>query len=209
MVRRAMLAAAAAGLALSVVGVQVASAGPPIAGTGTVSCTFIGKAKIKPALIIGGTVSPVNTKLGGTLTCTSGTGDGATVTGGKVKGLITNPGPNANDCLGLASGLPGFTATVKWKVAKGAPAKLLPTTVTFSAGTAGDINLAGPGGSIELTIHGVGAAGGSFLGNTITVVADTDQTLTAFTTACTPPSKGLKGFTFTALNAPSTVTVSP
>ncbi|MDX2170163.1 MAG: hypothetical protein SF182_24035 [Deltaproteobacteria bacterium] len=181
-------------------------AGPPIAGVGTVSCTFVGKAKIKPKLIIGGTTSPVVTKLGGKLTCSGGTLDGATVIAGKVKGLITNPGPNANDCLGLAAGLPAFTATVKWKVSPGSP-KLLPSTVNFAAGGPGDINLAGPGGSIALTINGVGAAGGSFVGSPIVAVAVTDETLAAFTTACTPPSKGLKGFAFTGLNAPSTVDV--
>jgi hypothetical protein len=66
--------------------------------------------------------------------------------------------------------------------------------------------LAGPNGSIQITLSGVTAAGGSFVGNPVTAVATTDETLTEFTDACTsPPGKGLKKFNFTGLNGPSTI----
>ncbi len=197
----------AAGVAAALMG-TAALAAAPVAGSGTVTCSFVGKAKIKPALIIGGTLTPVTTKLKGKLTCTAGTADGATIASGKVKGVITNTAADANDCLGLAtSGLPAFDADVKWKVTPGSP-KLSNTTVNFAATPPGNINLAGPGGSIQLTLNGVGAAGGSFAGNPIVAVATTDQTLSDFTTACTPPSKGLKQFTFTGVNGTSTLSVN-
>ncbi len=203
MIRRIALAAGAAGFALSLVGAQVASAAAPMAGTGTVgTCTFTGKAKIKPKLINGGTTTPVITKLKGTLSnCTGGSGDGATVTSGKVKGQITSA--NNNDCAGLAvNGLAPFTASIKWKVSPGSP-KLLPTTVNFAASPPSAINLLGPNGSIQITLTGVNAAGGSFVGNPVSSTATTDEKLADFLTAC--GAKGLKGFTFTGVNGPSTL----
>jgi hypothetical protein len=110
----------------------------------------------------------------------------------------------SNDCNSLAmTGLPAFNATIKWKVAKGTQ-KLLPTTANFVATPPSGLNLSGPGGSIVITINGTDQAGGSFSGNAVTVSADTDQTVTDFVNAC--GGKGLKGFTFTGVNAPSTVT---
>ena len=214
MLKKFGIAGAALALTLATVG-GAAWAAAPIAGVGTTgTCLFTGKAQIKPALIIGGTQTGGVTKVGGklgtkTTPCSGGTGDGSGIIAGSVKGVI-GPGTGSNDCLALATtGLDPFKLGVKWKGSKGSP-KLDPTTIAVAATPPGAINLAGPGGSIQITLTGTGAATDakgkpqSFVGNTFTSVATTDQTLTDFTTACTPPAKGLKGFTFTGLNGPST-----
>ena len=215
---RIVLGTMAASLTGALIFAGAASAGG-VAGTGSVgTCAFTGKAKIKPALIIGGTETPVTTKVAGKLgaktkakiACSGGTGDGATVVGGTVKGVINSTG--TNDCLALATvGLASFPVTIKWNVTKGSP-KLFPTTWNVAATPPGAINLAGPGGSIQITLTGTGAATDakgkpqSFVGSTITSVATTDETLTDFTAACTPPAKGLKAFNFNGINGPSTLT---
>jgi hypothetical protein len=213
--KKLAIAGSAFALLFSTVGADAASALAPIAGVGHPgSCAFLGKASIKPALIAGGTTTPVKTKVSGSLgkvtPCSGGSGDGAGVVAGSVKGLITSTG--TNDCLALATvGLPAFSISVKWKTSKTSP-KLDPTTIDVAPTPPGAINLAGPNGSIQITLSGTGAATDakgkpqSFVGNTFSMVATTDQTLAAFTTACSPPSKGLKGFSFTGLNGPSTFT---
>jgi hypothetical protein len=214
MLKKFGIAGAALALTLATVG-GAAWAAAPVAGVGHPgTCVFTGKAQIKPALIIGGTqtggVTKVSGKLGTKTTlCSGGSGDGSGVISGTIKGAI-GPGTGTNDCLNLATaGLDPFSLAIKWKGAKGSP-KLDPTTLAVAATPPGAINLAGPGGSIEITLTGTGAATDakgkpqSFVGNAFTSVAITDQTLTSFTTACTPPSKGLKGFTFTGLNGNST-----
>lgn len=207
MIRKSGLVATATVLMAMAVGSGIAHAGAPLIGVGTAgSCVLTGKASIKPALIFGGTVTPVNTsfklKLGTKTTlCSGGTGDGAGVISGAVKGAIHSTG--TNDCTSLgAVGLDPFDLSIKWKLTKGSP-KLAPTTIHIAATPPSAINLAGPGGSIQITLTGTGTAGGSFAGNTFTAVATTDELLTGFATAC--GTKGLKSFSFTAVNGPSTI----
>ena len=213
--KKLAITGAALALTVATVGAGTAFAAAPVAGTGsTGSCLFTGKAQIKPAIVIGGTIPGGPTKVGGklgtkTTPCSGGTNEGATLASGSVKGVI--PAAATNDCLALATvGLNPFSLGVKWKTDKGA-AKVLPSTINVAATPPGGINLAGPGGSIQITLTGTGAATDakgkpqSFVGNAFTTVATTDQTLADFTTGCTPPSKGLKGFTFTGVNGPSTL----
>ncbi len=202
----------ATALVVVVVSATTASAGG-IAGLGTPGvCPLISTLKLKPAWILGGFATSSSGKIGGKLgtkltPCSGGVGDGAGVIGGTIKAVFSS---TSNDCLNITAGLPAFTATLKWKVSKGAQ-KLLPTTLMFAATPPGAINLAGPGGSIQMTLTGTGASvdakgrPASFAGNTFTAVLTTDETLTDFTTACIPPSKGLKGFHFTGVNGPSTL----
>ena len=215
MFKKIAITTAALALTVGTVGATAAFAAAPVAGTGsTGSCVFTGKAAIKPAIVIGGTAPGGPTKVSGklgtkTTPCSGGTNEGATLASGSAAGVI--PAAATNDCLALATvGLNPFNITAKWKTDKGA-AKLLPSTIAVAATPPGGINLAGPGGSIQITLTGTGAATDaknkpqSFVGNAFTVVATTDQTLTDFTTGCTPPSKGLKGFTFTGKLGPSTL----
>lgn len=182
--------------AFSMMSAHSAFAGGKINGTGTVSCTFLGKAKIKPALTLSGGPTAVSTKIKGALSGCSGTGDGMSISVGKVKGLVAG---TTNACAALGTdGLEGFDATVKWKGSE----KLNASTVHFAATPPSSINLAGPGGSIQITLNGTMDAMGSFPGQAVVAVVDTDQTLTDFTTACS--GKGLKSFTFTAVHATST-----
>jgi hypothetical protein len=172
-------------------------------GTGSVNCTFLGKAKIKPALTLAGGASSVTTKIKGALSSCTGTGDGGSISAAKIKGLIAG---TTNACASLGtSGLPAFDASVKWKGSE----KLNSSLAHFAATPPSGINLAGPNGSIEITLTGTfdtndakGNPGGSFGSQAFTAVVDTDQTLTDFTNSC--GGKGLKSFTFTAVNAPST-----
>ena len=80
---------------------------------------------------------------------------------------------------------------------------LAPTTIHIAATPPSAISLAGPGGSIQITLTGTGAAGGSFAGNTFTAIATTDEHVADFATAC--GAKGLKSFSFTGVNGPSTI----
>jgi len=195
---------------------HVATAGG-LVGTGSVGlCDFTGKQKLKPPFLIGGTSTPVTTKLTGKLgaktklkvACSGGSGDGAHVIGGTLKAVNTSAAPN--DCLGLVSvGLPSFTVVIKWKVAKGTP-KLAPTTWNVAATPPANVNLSGPNGAIQFTLTGTGAATDvkgkpqSFAGSTMVGIGTTDETLTDFVTACTPPASGMKAFNFTGVNGPST-----
>ncbi len=204
MIRRLALVASVAALGFSTIGVEAAHAAAPIAGTGTVgTCTLTAKAKIKPGLVFGGVLTPVTTKFSGKLSgCAGGTGDGANVTGGTVKGTITSASPN--DCLGLAvTGLAAFDVTIKWKTAPATP-KLLPTTTHIAPTPAANIVI---GTWITITLTGTNdpAPTGSFASNAVTATANTDETAATFAAACATP-KGLKAFTFSGLNAPSTIT---
>ena len=186
-----------AGVAVATLMSSVPANAGGILGVGTVgSCSFAGKAKIKPGLVLGGTVTPVVTKVSGKLSgCTGGTGDGSGVVSGKVKGVITSTG--TNDCLALATvGLAGFDLNVKWKSTS---AKLLASTIHVAATPPGSIVL---GAAVTITMAGTADAAGSFGGNAFTASAITDETVVAFTTAC--GAKGLKAFNFSGVNGPST-----
>ena len=96
---------AALALTVATIGAGAAFAAAPVAGTGsTGSCLFTGKAAIKPAIVIGGTLPGGPTKVSGklgtkTTPCSGGTGNGATLASGTAAGVI--PAAATNDCLAL------------------------------------------------------------------------------------------------------------
>lgn len=189
MKRTIMVAALTCATAVVMSGAALAAA--PIDGTGTVgTCPLTGQIKIKPALVNGGTAAG-GTKAKGKSSgaCTGGTMDGATVASFKAKGTSTT---TSNDCISLLG--PASTNlqfVIKWKVTPGSP-KLNPSTVTFTTQTGG-IAMDTTHASFDL----VGTVtAGSFMGNPVTVHAETDQALTDLGAAC--GAKGIKKITFGA-----------
>jgi hypothetical protein len=121
--KRLLTAAAVAFVAFGAVPAQAATG---IDGTGSIShCKISGAVTFTPALTPGGT-SPTSIKFSLALRACSGTGDGATVTGGRLSGTL---GAAANDCNAVVTNTTG-TLKVTYKVTPGSPA-LNPTTVEF------------------------------------------------------------------------------
>jgi hypothetical protein len=90
----------------------------PKTGTGTLTkCTMSGTVKFSPALT--GTSRSTKTTIAVKVTCTAGTGDGATVTGGSSTGTETK----SQSCSGLAGTTSHNIAdTTTWTVKSGKPA---------------------------------------------------------------------------------------
>lgn len=201
MIRKMVLVSSLVALLVAGLGATTAqAANPPVNATGTTNCTLShGKAKVKPALMNGGTATSVAFSFKANLTCSGSSG----VTSGKLKASGTS---NSNDCAALANtGLPQTTSTIKWKGA----AKYNPTTIVASNGNA----VVGA----AITIHvpstgsnpppGTTTLTGSFAGEHAASTLVTDQTTLAFASSC-GSKKGLKGFTFNGTNGASTLHIS-
>ncbi|MCU1426124.1 MAG: hypothetical protein JWL83_124 [Actinomycetia bacterium] len=171
-------------VAMTAVSGPAFAASPPIDGTGTVGCTITGgKASFNPGLVSGGTATSEAIKIKITVTCNSGTGDGANVASGKISGTLHS---NSNDCGNLL----GPTAvtgnlTAKWKVDPHT-AKLNPSVTSVSTITGG---VDGTGHATFTTTGPVNS--GSFNGKTANGNASTTQTAADLGAACSS-SKGLK-----------------
>jgi hypothetical protein len=201
MLRRIVLVSSLVTLLVAGLGTATAQAAKPkVNASGTASCTLSnGKAKVKPALVNGGTATSVAFSFKATLSCSGSSG----VTSGKIKATGTS---NSNDCGALANtGLPQTTSVVKWKGA----AKYNPTTIVASngnavVGTAITIHVPSTGSNPP---PGTTTITGSFAGEHAASTLVTDQTTLAFASAC-GSKKGLKGFTFNGTNGPSTLHIS-
>ena len=189
------------------------SLGPGLGTGNTGTCPMTAKIHFSPKLR-DGTLAVIDTKISGKLgtktsPCSGGTDSGVTLVGGTLKGAIT--GHDAATCSTWEKdGFGPFQLTVKWKVLKDTR-KLLPTTIDVAATLPGVFNLAGPGGSIQMTLHGKGAVTNakgelqSFAEMPFTIVATTDETFVDFVGACRAPSKGSNGFTLSGVNGASTL----
>jgi hypothetical protein len=122
-------------------------------GTGTLHCTAYGKVTFAPALTSGGT-SSTTVKVTATLKSCTGSGSGATVKGGSVKGTIT--GTPSGNCTVTQMSTTG-TLTAKYTVTTGSP-PLSPSTLSFNTVQA----VAGP--PVSAQIDGAPTSG-SFVGD--------------------------------------------
>jgi hypothetical protein len=153
-----------------------AFAAAPINGQGTTSCTITGgSASFNPALKNGGTATSVAIKIKISVTCNSGTLDGANVASGKVSGTLHS---TSNDCGGLV-GPTSVTGSLsaKWKVHPATP-KLNPSTLGITTITGGV-----SGSNASFATSGPVTAG-SFNGKTNQANATTTQTITQLATSC-------------------------
>ena len=174
-------------------GAAPANAATPINGTGGGACHLAGTIKFKPALVNGGTAPSNVTVKAKFSSCSGGTGNGANITGGSVKGSLTT---TSNDCASLAGTQPNvLTATAKWKVAKGAP-KLNPSTITFTS-TTGNV-----GATVSFDAAG-SVTGGSFNGDNANAHANIQETLATIAASC-----GGKGVKLLHILSSSTATLS-
>jgi hypothetical protein len=127
--RKIVLAATAAMLAVGGVAVAAESAGaakPTITATGSVNCNIEGKVKINPPLRNSNTTpSTVTGKIKGTCSGTAEQG----VTPAKVKAALTYTGSGPGTCNGLAQpSSDPFKIDLKWK---GTGGKINPSTATL------------------------------------------------------------------------------
>lgn len=176
---------------------------PPLIASGTVGdCTFMGTVRLSPGMTMGGTSNGVVARLHGHLSsCNGGTGDGANVVGGTVRGTIVSAMPLSDCMLLFSNSLGQFDMHIRWKVARGTP-KLAHSVVHVGGGF---FHMDGPEGSLEMMMMGHGGTEGSFYGNVLQLFGITDQTMPEVTTKCSTGPRGLKVIRFTGQHGPSTI----
>jgi hypothetical protein len=182
--KRLLAATGVATLAAMTVMSGPAFAAAPINGTGTVSCSITGgSASFNPALKSGGTATSEAIKVKISVTCSSGTGDGANVKSGKVSGTLHSGSNDCGNLLGPTAVTGNLTA--KWKV-QPHTSKLNPSVTSVSTITGG---VDGTGHATFATTGPVNS--GSFAGKTANGNASTTQTAAQLGTSCGSAS-GLK-----------------
>lgn len=167
-------------------------------------CGAPGGFKFKPGLVNGGTAPAMGKAVffndgAGCASSILGSGDGRKLAGVRpFKGTISLA---TNDCqsLFINDGLPPFDLTIRWFLNNPPHRQFLPTTINFAATPATAINLAGPDGSVVITMTGTGAASGSFAGNDFTLTVQTDQTWSQIQEQCASP-RGLRWLTWAPLH---------
>jgi len=174
---------------------------PPMTFTGSITCTFTGTLKFKPALINTDTPSTTTVTLKGKLRTCSYTQSQSTVviTKGSIKATATAPSNNCATDVGPDSRpLPAMDATVKWKATGG---KASPSSIDYSGVSVipdqetGYLDLYFPqsGGTSPTT--------GSFAGSSSPASASSNQVASILAKACNPrkhgkPAKGIKAIAF-------------
>ncbi len=184
-----IVSATSAGLLLGALMVSSASADTvptdvvPTVGVGSVSCRFVGQMRFSTPLVNAGIEASTTTINAKAVKC-SGTGDGATVSKGRVTSVMARA---TNDCAAPPSTI---DATIVWKTRAGAPA-LADSTIALNVRS----RSVGTNGKPILDDAGT-VTSGSFTGGAITTTLALTASSTNLERACVNGT--LRHLTFSA-----------
>ena len=160
----------------------------PVVGTGAVSCRFAGQIRFLPGLVNGGIETAVTATIRAKAVKCSGTGDGASISSGRLDAVVALP---SNDCAALSAlTTTSIGATIAWKTRGTAPA-LEPTTVSLTS----LIQSVSVSGKTVADTSGT-ATGGSFGGVAVNASMGISRSTNSLANACANGS--LNSVTFSA-----------